>query len=530
MHQWLLCQMKANHLIHLLLGGFLALQICPKSIAADFKFLVVADNFDLLADEGGHAQSKDTATTWTPAGSVQSPFDSSSLRGAVKLLGGSSILTGSGSMGVNVGSFADGPSLSCDGVEDVFMLLSVTGVVNYRFDSSVQANGNIDSIVAWIGHTNNGEAGDGTVHEAGTLLTGEFQLHAQMSVGAADASGSGTWSFSLSLMPADIAPGKLSEAQKADFYAQTAALDLLEQSLFTFSADTDDQKLKQSLASAAISVARLVNTLDEDYLDPPDTNYTVLAQVVAPVVTPLAASSGITQSEADAYNLWQTNLSQSAGYGTALTTSLNREQGAATAGSSYWATTQMNTAVQFESQLSALLAQEPELRSNVVSQFQAGGFAGITVTTNDAINLQLQMITNGLPAGLLDALTALGVDPATITNIQFTLLTADPGSMAGGFPGSLVNTNLDSAARTLAADLRDASLTLINPSMLPGGQFRFDVPTVPGYTYAIQYAENLADPAGWTTLFTTNSTTPLLSFTNTPAAGARPGFYRASHN
>jgi hypothetical protein len=122
------------------------------------------------------------------------------------------------------------------------------------------------------------------------------------------------------------------------------------------------------------------------------------------------------------------------------------------------------------------------------------------------------------------------VDPGTITNIQYTLLTSDPGSMAGGFPGGLVNTNLDSTARTLAADMRNASLMLINASVLPGGQFRFDLPTEPGYAYTIQFSQNLADPAGWTTIFATNATTPLLSFTNTPAAGAPAGFYRASHN
>ena len=229
------------------------------------------------------------------------------------------------------------------------------------------------------------------------------------------------------------------------------------------------KELRQSLLAAALGIGALEKTLSENYLDPPDTNYTVLAQVVAPAVTPLAASADITQSEADAYNLWQTNLSQSAGFGTALTTSLNREQGAVTAGSSYWEAAQMSAAVRFEARLAAFLDQEPALRSNVVAQFQADGFPGIMVTTNDAIDLQVQMITNGLPADLLDALTALGVDPGTITNIQYTLLTADPGSMAGGFPGGLVNTNLDSTARTLAADLRGASLMLINASVLPGG-------------------------------------------------------------
>jgi hypothetical protein len=523
--------MKTKHLIHVLLGGFLALHVCPKSTAqSGFTILGVADTFNFSANDGGDAVNDGKSVTWTASGAVESPVDYSSMHGSVHLLGGVGILTGSGNMGVNVGSYLSKPSISVSGVETIYVLIQVTGVVNYRLVSTVSAGGAVQGGVTWIGHNNSGAAGGGTatVMESGTLETGEFQLKVVMSNGGVG-SGHGTWSYSLSLIPADIAPGKLSAAQKADFYDQYSAMTLLYSTLYAAAVGTDAE-LRNAMASAALSIYRLAQTLLEDYLDPADTNYTALAQVAAPAVTPLAAGGEITQSEADAYNLWQTNLSQSAGYGTALTTSLDREQGAATAGSSYWATSQMNAAVQFEAQLAALLDQEPGLRSNVVAQFQAGGFAGITVTTNDASDLQLEIITNGLPADLLDALTALGVDSDTITNVQYTLLTTDPGSMAGGFPGGLVNTNLDSAAGTLAADMRDASLMLINASLLPGGQFRFDLPTEPGYTYTIQFSENLAEPAGWTTLFATNATTRLLSFTNTAAAGAPVGFYRASHD
>ena len=190
----------------------------------------------------------------------------------------------------------------------------------------------------------------------------------------------------------------------------------------------------------------------------------------------------------------------------------------------------MNAAVQFEAMLASLADQEPALRSNMLAQFQAGGFPAITVTTNDAITLQTQIITNGLPTNVVAALSAQGVDPTTISNYQNTLLTADAGSLAGTFPGSLADTNLDATAHTLGADLRDASLVLINASLLPGGQFRFDLPTEPGYTYNIQSTANLADPTSWATLFTTNAATTLLSFTNPPVAGAQSAFFRASHN
>jgi hypothetical protein len=71
---------------------------------------------------------------------------------------------------------------------------------------------------------------------------------------------------------------------------------------------------------------------------------------------------------------------------------------------------------------------------------------------------------------------------------------------------------------------------MINPALLPSGQFRFDLPTEPGYTYAIQSKTSLTDPGGWTTLLSNKVTTALLSFTNTPPASAKSAFYRASHN
>ena len=170
------------------------------------------------------------------------------------------------------------------------------------------------------------------------------------------------------------------------------------------------------------------------------------------------------------------------------------------------------------------------LRSNLVAQFESDGFQGAAVTTNDANALQAQISTNGLPADLLAVLTELGADDAAITNFQNNLLTADPATMTGSFPQSLVNTNLDSTAHTLASGLRDASLRLINATLLPGGQFRFDLPTEPGYTYTIEFAQDLANPAGWTTLLTNHAATTLLSYTNTPPTNAPAGFYWASHN
>jgi hypothetical protein len=527
--------MKHNRLLQILLAGFLAFAFGPESMAATIVWNVSNAFEDIHLGASGASGSVGShslghSATWRGDGHLESPIDGSSVTAGVSLLGTDSFLTGEGFMRYNPGSKFD-----AHGLVAVAIYIHVSDAVNYRFASTLTPEGG-DAIIAdvtWLGDPNNTEKGGGTVTQSGTLLGSPtlpavFTVEVDSTVGH-NVSGGVTWSFALSLTPVDIAAGKLSAAQKADFYEQSQALQLLEQFLF-YSASGSTDGMRDSLLSSGLAIEKFRLEVFQNFLDPLDTNYTAVAQPVAPAVAPLAAGGSVTQLEAGAFNSWQTNLAQSAGYATALTTALNRAQGAATVGDSSWETAQMNAAVQFEAQLASLMDQELSLRSNVAAQFESGGFPAITVTTNDAINLQLQIITNGLPAGLLDAFTTLGVDSTTISNIQDTLLTADVDALAGSFPGSLVNTKLDSTAKTLAADLRDASLMLINARLLPGGQFRFDLPTEPGYNYTIEFTQNLADPAGWTTIFANHATTALMSFTNTPPLNGPAGFYRASHN
>jgi hypothetical protein len=93
-----------------------------------------------------------------------------------------------------------------------------------------------------------------------------------------------------------------------------------------------------------------------------------------------------------------------------------------------------------------------------------------------------------------------------------------------------VNTNLDAAQYATASSLRDAALTLINTAVLPSGQVRFDLPTEPGYTYTIQFNQDLANSAGWATVLSNSATSALLSYTNLPTAGGQAGYFRATHN
>ncbi len=483
-------------------------------------------SFDAEGVESGNTVAQSTLATWSRGGFEVSPEDGSEGSGAIEVAHAGGIYTGSGRVRLIQGAYAGQPSMSVTVSGTFYTLFRLTGLsYKYYFTSSVAASGNVVGGVNFLGNVNTSKK---NLTVSGVLAPGDYSLSAAMSDASGNSGGGGSWSYALSLVPASVG-GKYTPAEKADLSLAGSSYRLFAQTLM-IAAHGAPSQLQDELVSASAEMIRVGTALLNVSEDPLDTNYTVLAQAVAPAVVPLVAGRGVTQPEADAYNLWQTNLSLSAAYSTALATSIDRAQGAAYAGSPSWETAQMNGAVQFEAQLASVFDEEPALRSNVVAQFQAGGFQDITVSSNDVVSFQMEMVTNGLPAVLLDGLTVLGLDGDTITNLQNTLLTADPGTLASGFPGSLVNTNLDSTSHTLAADLRDASLVLINASLLSGGQFRFDLPTEPGYTYAIQFTENLAAPAAWTTIFTTNATTALLSFTNTPAASASGGFYRASHN
>jgi hypothetical protein len=520
--------MKINGLILILLGGFLALDVCPKSAAQPSLPDVIesGSGFGLFADPGNKVEGQSSADNYTAKGSISSIIDGSAISGAQTISYGGGVFTGSGRLLASVGKYLGSNSQTAFGDTSVYILFEITNSFHYQFTSSVKTEDNVKGFVSFNGFSNS----FGTVMANGILGSNLYELQALMGVGSNNADGSGVWSYSLSLIPSDIMPGRFSAAQKSVLYAQMSELRTLGNQMIGFADLATSASQRTELLAAAQGLFDNANFLALDFLDPLDTNYTVLPQAVALPVTPLGASNGITLLEAQHYNAWLTNLSQTAGFSAALTTSINRAQGAAFARDSYWETLQMNAAVNFEAQLAGLADQEPALRSNLVAEFRSAGFPAITVTSNDATALQMQITTNGLPAILVSALTALGADPETITNIQNNLLTADPATMSGSFPASLSNSNLDSASHALAAGLRDASLVLINPTVLPNGRLRFDLPTEPEYVYTVQFNKNLTNPAGWMALFSNKATTTSISFTNTALPTAQAGFYRASHN
>jgi hypothetical protein len=354
--------------------------------------------FRLWRPGGDRVHATSEANTFATAGSATSPDDMSSLSAAQAITYGLGTFIGSGHLDAIGGELLGQPSMSVSGETSVYILFSVPSTMHFQYVSEVIASDGIYGNVVFNGLTNEG----GTVTANGNLgqtnfqgQTNLFELVATMGQqGAGLGEGSGTWSYSLSLTPARVMAGRFTVSQKTDFYAQSSALTRLVAELYAEAHNLFSGSQRTHVQQAAAAVGALVQELEYDFLDPVDTNYTVIPQATPLPVTPLAVGNGFTQLGADDYNAWLTNLSLTAGYSAALTTSLNRAQGAAFEGNSYWDMAQMTAAVQWEAQLAALFDQEPVLRSNLVAQLQSDGFQETTVTTNDALALQAQISTN----------------------------------------------------------------------------------------------------------------------------------------
>jgi hypothetical protein len=132
-----------------------------------------------------------------------------------------------------------------------------------------------------------------------------------------------------------------------------------------------------------------------------------------------------------------------------------------------------------------------------------------------------------IPAGALSSNQIYTVD---ITFIR--VLTFDTNSIAGDalLAGTEAETLITVATGPGAVVPPPSAPVLTNAAWLPGGSLRFDFTTTPGASYTLQFNQNLANPAGWISLLTTNAVANLTGFTNIPPPGAAAGFYRALQN
>jgi len=193
--------------------------------------------------------------------------------------------------------------------------------------------------------------------------------------------------------------------------------------------------------------------------DPPDYQFTTVAQPTTTVLTLTADSPGAAQPVLDAFNALFLNQAQFLAVADALNTALNRASGAAEAGDRTSQALQIRAVRQFSIQLAALQDAEPALRSNLQAALQAFGFTG-SVTTNDAHSFQGNILANGLPAVQHQFLTLSGADTATVASITALLGVQDNNAVAADLPEALT----DPAALTALQQGSQALRSRLDPN------------------------------------------------------------------
>jgi hypothetical protein len=194
--------------------------------------------------------------------------------------------------------------------------------------------------------------------------------------------------------------------------------------------------------------------------DPPDPNYTSIAQPNPPQFAPVVAGNGITQQEADAFNALFSNQEQQLGLLNASSTSLNRSSGAFDAGDSYWFNQQKLAAAGYNQQFAALMNAEPALLTNLQTALTNAGFS-LTLASTDVTNFEQQVATNGLPQLLLSDLQQAGLSSTDITGVTNMLIVQDPTAVAGTLPAELTDPNLISATQGAASALTQSAQNFV---------------------------------------------------------------------
>ena len=183
------------------------------------------------------------------------------------------------------------------GQTTAYLYLVARVPMHYEFTAWVNSS---DQNVSAVLFRLNEIEGNHELTESGTLAAGTgFALSGGCNHNNGTSGGSAGWNYAPQLTPLSVPP-RFTQAQKGAFYQ-----------CFTATGESAQETLAQAKSAADSQMARaLLNTFDlqsaaaeylyTQYLDPLDTNYTVLAQVAFPAFTPLAASNHITPLEAQA--------------------------------------------------------------------------------------------------------------------------------------------------------------------------------------------------------------------------------------
>jgi hypothetical protein len=196
-------------------------------------------------------------------------------------------------------------------------------------------------------------------------------------------------------------------------------------------------------------------------LDPPDPNYKVVISPIYPKASALSLQQGFTNEEINAGKALFLNLSHQSGLAQAMITSINRAQGAAAAGDTYWETRQLQAARFYAMRLSPFVSGQAVLTSTFIATLQAAGFPNLQVDAPSLSLFQSQIRNSGLPSHLPSALskqlTHAGIDSVSINLLAWMIAELPVNSGAGSYPINMLPPALTSASSQTASSLEEFS-------------------------------------------------------------------------
>jgi hypothetical protein len=188
--------------------------------------------------------------------------------------------------------------------------------------------------------------------------------------------------------------------------------------------------------------------------DPPDPNYTAIANARPVPMPSLTTRDGLTRQEAKAWNALLANEAAMAGILEAMFTTVNRADGAEQAGDATWVDRQTQALAAFQVELSAMLEDEAHLRQQLTATLQASGTPQITIHPEDIQGYEQTLASTGWPPEIEQALEDKGLDSATINAMLPMIYAQDPNAAAGQYPDLISSqpsiTVLQDSARVLA--------------------------------------------------------------------------------
>lgn len=176
-------------------------------------------------------------------------------------------------------------------------------------------------------------------------------------------------------------------------------------------------------------------------VDPPDPNYTVIAEPEPPSVPAVNPQPGVSPEAAVALNAYLAEGVRTVGLMRAWITSVERAWGAKDAGSEAWEARQMAAAGRRAASLAQSLERSMPLLLNASAALKESGLSTPLLDLDEVRRVQGSIARDGIPEPLLSQLKQFGFTADEIEAIRYGLLSADPKALQG--PASDLVTSID---------------------------------------------------------------------------------------